>query len=386
MNKIGSKLIAGLMVLGLSYSTQAEEAMHDHSDHKPVAHEEKSRGEHDEENSLHLTPEQQKMSGITTEFLMQESLAVTIQAPGEILLDAYSTSKVTPRIPAQIMQRHAKLGDLVLKDAPLLTLSSVEMAKAQGDLLIAGLEWKRVNKLGRKVVADKRYVQAKVALQQVKARARAYGMTDAQIKVFLSKGDADSADGTFQLLAPQAGTVIDDDFTLGEQVAVGDVLYVITDESKRWIEARLAHEQADQIRLGAPAYIQVEHHKISGEVVQIRHTLDKITRRHGIRIAIPNPKDHLHPGLFVTVYIEGTEVADQITVDSDSLLRSDDGDWILFVEHEPNEFEAREVEVLYHSGNKSIIEGIPAGTTIVTHGAFFLHSELAKSGFEIHNH
>lgn len=373
-----------ILLISLSFSPQAEETV-DENSHENLAAESDVHKEHEREGVL-LTAGQRKMAEIVTEKLKLSSAQLVIEAPGEVLLDSYATSKVTPRIPAQIVLRHAKLGDQVSKGEPLLTLSSVEMSKAQGELLIAGLEWKRAKKLGRKVVSDKRYIQAKIALQQARARARAYGMTDAQTRAFLSKGDADSADGTFQLLAPQSGTVIEDDFILGEQVEVGDVLYVITDESKRWIEARLVHDQADKIRLGGDASIQIEHHTISGKVIQIRHTLDEITRRHGVRIAIPNPKDHLHPGFFVTVLIKGRELVDQLSIKSDALLRSANGDWVLFVEHEPNEFKPIEIEVLYQSGGRSVISGIEAGTVVVTHGAFFLQSELAKSGFEIHNH
>ena len=34
----------------------------------------------------------------------------------------------------------------------------------------------------------------------------------------------------------------------------------------------------------------------------------------------------------------------------------------------------------------AVIEGVVPGTRVVTRGAFFLQSELAKSGFDIHAH
>lgn len=390
MNKQCFNLPAGLVAISLSFSPMAEEegVKHDHHDHDvtlSVELENRDKSNH-EERSLHLSSEQQKMAGILTERLTSKPLPKIIHAPGEILLDAYATSKVSPRITAQIIYRHAKLGDIVSKGTPLITLSSVEMAKAQGELLIAALEWKRIKRLGRKVVSDKRYIQVKVTFQQANARARAYGMTNRQIKKFLSEGNSDAADGTFQLLASQLGTVIKDNFILGEQIEAGYVLFEITDESKRWVEARLVHDQADQIKPGADAIIHLQNHKIKGKVIQIRHTLDEVTRRHGVRIAIPNPEDHLHPGLFVSVTIEGKQQANQLSIENDAALRTTDGDWIVFVEHKPNHFEPIKVDLLYSSGEKLIIKGIPAGTVVVIQGAFFLQSELAKSGFEIHNH
>ncbi|MEA2094447.1 MAG: efflux RND transporter periplasmic adaptor subunit, partial [Pseudomonadota bacterium] len=63
-----------------------------------------------------------------------------------------------------------------------------------------------------------------------------------------------------------------------------------------------------------------------------------------------------------------------------------DGDWQVFVEHDPGEFEPREVEVIRTTAELTVIGGLEPGTRVVTRGAFFLQSELAKSGFEIHNH
>ncbi|HEB83230.1 MAG TPA: efflux RND transporter periplasmic adaptor subunit, partial [Gammaproteobacteria bacterium] len=60
--------------------------------------------------------------------------------------------------------------------------------------------------------------------------------------------------------------------------------------------------------------------------------------------------------------------------------------WMIFVEHEPGEFEPKEVELLRTVGDVSVIDGIEEGTRVVTKGAFFVQSELAKSGFEVHNH
>jgi hypothetical protein len=58
----------------------------------------------------------------------------------------------------------------------------------------------------------------------------------------------------------------------------------------------------------------------------------------------------------------------------------------VFVEHEPGEFEAQEVEVLRTSAGQAVIGGLMPGTRVVTRGAFFLQAELAKSGFDIHAH
>ncbi|HEC18354.1 MAG TPA: efflux RND transporter periplasmic adaptor subunit [Gammaproteobacteria bacterium] len=316
----------------------------------------------------------------------RQILGKAITAPGEVVLNAYHTTKVTPRIPAQVIKRHVVLGDHVNKGQVLVTLSSVEMAEAQGDLLGAAVELRRVKKLGRKVVSEKRYITAEIAYQQAYAKVRAYGMTPAHIDALLKTGDARKATGRFALLAAQKGTVISDNFIVGEIIEPGRVLFEISDESTLWVEARLTPEDAANIALGADAHVQVGERWISGKVTQARHTLDETTRTLAVHVEVANPDDLLHPGQFVSVVIEGKQQQKGIVVPLGSVMRSADGDWQLFVEVAPGRFEPREVEVLQTVGNRLLIEGIDEGTTIVSKGAFFVQSEIAKSGFEVHNH
>jgi len=260
------------------------------------------------------------------------------------------------------------------------------MAQAQGDLLVAEHEWRRVSKLGRDVVSEQRYTEARIAREQAHALVRAYGMTEAEIKQLLASGNAELADGRFQLLAPQNGTVIRDDFIVGELVEPGRVLFEISDESVLWVEARLTPDEAAQIRVNARATMMVHDRHIEGLVTQVHHALEEDTRTLGVRIEVPNQDDLLHPGLFVEARIEGPSSEGVLAVPNDAVLRSTDGDWQVFVEHEAGEFEPREVEVIRTTAAFTVIGGIETGTRVVTRGAFFMQSELAKSGFDIHNH
>jgi len=267
-----------------------------------------------------------------------------------------------------------------------VTLSGVEMAEAQGAVLGAKVELRRVKKLGRKVVSEKRYVAAQIAYQQAYAKVRAYGMSSSQIDALLKTGDASRATGQFVLLASQSGTVISDKFIVGEIIEPGRVLFDISDESTLWVEARLTPEAAANIQLGASARVNVGKRWLTGKVTQARHTLDETTRTLGVNIEVANPNDALHPGQFVSVVIESKNKQSGIVVPLGAVMRAADGDWQVFVEVAPGRFEPKEVEVLQTVGNQMLIEGIAEGTTIVSKGTFFVQSEIAKSGFSVHNH
>ncbi len=381
MNRIDIWFLAGLIGVVLSLPLLASGDNHTEHDSHQSEH-----GEAHDEGGVQLTPEQQEMAQLVVETLQPRDIMNELRAPGEIQLNDYVTSRVVPRIAAQVLERQARLGDRIEKGRALVMLSSVEMAEAQGDLLIAEREWRRVSELGRDVVSEQRYTEARIKRELARARVSAYGMTDDEIRQLMVSGKAELANGRFQLLAPQDGTVIHDDFIVGELVEPGRVLFEISEESVLWVEARLTPDEAAQVQVNARATLVIGDRQVEGQVTQVHHALDEDTRTLGVRIEVPNPDDRLHPGLFVEARIEGRSSGRVLAVPNDAVLLSPDGDWQVFVEHAAGEFEAREVDVIRTVAGLAVIGGLEPGTRVVTRGAFFLQSELAKSGFDVHNH
>ena len=392
------KTLLSILLLAAATTAWAAAGKHDEDDnhaaeatHEAQASGEEAAHEHDEDEEheagvVMLTPEQRQAAGIETIQLVPRQMAVEIRAPGEVRLNAYRTSEITPRVAAQVVARHAVLGDQVEPGQKLVTLSSVEMAEAQGALLLADREWRRVKKLGIKVASARRYTEAQVNRQLAWAKVSAYGMTAKEIDALLAAGDARKANGEFKLLATRKGTVIEDDFIEGEVAEPGRILMTITDEGSLWIEARLTPAQLGQISKGAKARVQTAEGELTGEVTQIHHRIDETTRTIAVRVTVANPHDRIHPGEFVDVLLPGNHSKAALVVPDEAVVRSTDGDWQVFVAEHDDAFRAVEVEVLGSSGRQTRIAGLEPGTAVVVSGAFFLQSELAKSGFDIHNH
>ncbi|WP_241254171.1 efflux RND transporter periplasmic adaptor subunit, partial [Xanthomonas euvesicatoria] len=152
-----------------------------------------------------------KEVGIVVDTLASRVLFDELKAPGEVRADAYSTMLVSPRVEAQVLERKARLGDLVKAGQPLVLLSSVQVAETQGALIVAEQDWQRIAALGPQAVSARRYNEAKVQRDQARAKLRAYGLAEGQIAALLRKGSA-GADGSFELLAPTAGRITTDEF------------------------------------------------------------------------------------------------------------------------------------------------------------------------------
>ena len=338
-------------------------------------------------NTVILNQDSQQVAGIKVTTLQPKPLIKYISAPGEVIPNANSTAKITTRVPAQVIQRQVQEGQHIKEGQPLLTLSSVDMAKSQGDLLLAEQEWERVKSLGRDAVSGKRYAEAQVNYQRAYSTALAYGMTESEINALLSTQKATQAKGEFNLLAPRDGTVFNINFTEGELIDPGKVLLQIVNEDTVWIDAKLPPDLVGDVKVGDSVRVLFNNtHTLIGQVIQVHHQLDETTRTRSIRVEVTNSKDLLHPGQFVNCQIEAGKTEPVLAVPIEAVVHTADGDWAVYIEKKSGEFQPMEVKMVEVINKQAVIEGIPAGTRVVTEGTFFVHSEFNKRGFDAHGH
>ena len=289
---------------------------------------------------------------------------------------------------AQVVARHAQLGDHVETGQALVTLSSVAMAEAQGNLIVTDREWQRLKSLGRKAVGERRYTESQVSRQQAFARVLAYGMQEEQAIELLKSASATNATGEFDLLAPLAGTVLNDNFIRGELVEPGRVLFDISDESVMWIEARVTPNTLSSIKVGIPARISTNGTDwFDGIVIQLHHQLNETTRTQAVRIAVENSADLLHPGQFAEAEIVTSTGLPKLAVPNESLTLIK-GTPTVFKLEGGKEFHAQSVEVGPTIGDWTVIQsGLQEGEPIAVNGVFHLKSLLLKSSLgEGHAH
>ena len=356
----------------------------DNADHDSHDHGGASEDAHEEEAGLALTAEQRNMLNLQVITLQPEENATrTLTVPAEITSNQYRTWVVPVRIDSQVQSRSATLGQHLKKGEPIATLFSPAMAQLQSDLQVAADAWRRVNNLGRRTVGNQRYLDAQGQYQSLRARARGYGLDDDAIAA-IEAGKSEK--GIYTLTAPDDGLVLEDAFQQGQWLTAGSSLVTLVDESELWAEAALPPSPGLQIATGTPARVIVGDTTVDGQVIQSGHRLNPVTRTLSVRVAIPNAGHLLHPGMFADVTLSLAAPENALTVPEEALTRGPDGDWQLFVEEEPGHYKPVEIQLNGQLANRRIVTGMEPGTRVVTRGAFFLASEMAKSGFDIHNH
>ncbi|MGL5667260.1 MAG: efflux RND transporter periplasmic adaptor subunit, partial [Shewanella sp.] len=229
-----------------------------------------------------------------------------------------------------------------------------------------------------------------------RAILEAIKMTPEQIRTLESTPEAI---GSYQLLAPIDGRVQQDIAMLGQVFTAGTPLMQLTDESHLWVEAQLTPAQAANVNVGGPALVQVGDKTLAGKIIGRSHELDSVTRTEQILVSMPNPEHVLHAGQFAELYFadapKGSDLSSGfssgIVLPDAALTRSGDGDWQIFIQDEDG-FEAIEVELVQRQRGLSLVRGDKldkarqAQLKVVVGGAFFLASEQAKAGFDIHAH
>ncbi len=363
-----------------------------------LAAEHDRNGEHAHDaGAIELTPAQIRAAGIRIDAVRLRALPRIIKAPGKVRFNAYAMADVASRFEAVVHARHARLGDRVRKGSPLLTLESTALAKAQADYLSARAEWlraeqernrlrqlaeQRIVSLARLQQAESAFQSASAALEAARATLAAFGLSQRRIKSLARSGKY----GLLTIKAPIAGTIVRDDFRLGQHVAAGALLMQIADESSAWVEASVPENALADIRIGSPARILAGPASHKGKVIAIHHRLDPATRTATVRIEADNADEQLHPGMFVQAEINAGAGEKALVVPSPAIQRQG-GEHIVFVEREPGHFERREVRPGASAMGWTVIEtGLKPGERIVTEGAFALTSELAKGGFDAHQH
>ena len=343
-------------------------------------HEDEHEDEHEESIEITLTKDQQALVGIEVEKLKARNLNYTIYAPGEVKSNGYSSYLVSPRTDSVVMKRHKALGDHVIQNDKLVTLFSESVAEAQTTLKISKAEWQRVQQLGRKTVGANRYITAQNDYELAKARLLAFGLSSTSIN------DASIPLGEYTLIANTDGAILSDDFQQGQRVEAGHALMLLSDESQLWVEARVQASIKLDLPRGTMAQIKVGESYYAATVSQEAHTIDENTRTRVIRLLVNNPEDALHPGEFADVYFSMSTLKEVMAVPENALMRSADGDWAVFIELADNKFTSSEVELGRIFGDYREIFGLDADVLVVTKGAFFVSSEIAKGGFDPHGH
>ncbi len=361
---------------------------------------EHSEATHDEqeENGLHLTPEQRQRFGIVLSTAGAGTLRNEIRLSGEISFNEDHLSHLSPRVAGIVRKVHKTIGDSVKAGEVLAVIDSRELADAKADYLAAKaraalaektqlreqtLREKKVTSEQELLNAEQTLAEAQITLRSLEQKLHALGLPE-QVVTALDDQHGEAIT-RYEIYSPIDGIVTAKHISLGESLEADADIFTIVDTGSVWINLAVHTRHLTSVRKGNEVLVRSDHDEVEqlGHVAMVSPFVDKMTRSATARVVLDNAQGRWVPGTFATGFI--TASTDELSVVIPrSAVQSIEGRDVVFVEHE-GEFEITPV-LLGRSDSKSveIKSGLTAGTPYVSEGAFELKATVVTSALDSH--
>jgi len=319
-----------------------------------------------------------------------------LETTGQVDFEQGRLAHVTPRVPGRVVRVDADLGQAVRKGQALAIIDSIDLGQARSTLLQARVQedlarqnLEREERLfAERISSEREALEAKAAHAESLARLKAAEET---LHLYgVDAGQEEPKEGSASLLpvrSPLAGKVIEKHLTVGELVAPERNMFTIADLGHVWIWIDVYEKDIKGVHLKDDVEVVVDSfpgERFVGEVSYISDQVDADTRTVRARIDVQNPETKLRPGMFARVRVSdpheqpGAFEKPAVVVPESAVYRDGEG-WVVFVPHDANHFERREVVVGRKSGGLvEVVAGLVASESVVVEGTFLLKSELSK--------
>jgi cobalt-zinc-cadmium efflux system membrane fusion protein len=185
-----------------------------------------------------------------------------------------------------------------------------------------------------------------------------------------------------EIVAPFDGIIHSIGAVPGELVDTSRQLFSLADLSTVWVQADVVERDIGAVKVGEAVSVKVDAYPgrtFAGRVAYIPDQIDPRSGTASIRCEVPNPDGALRANMFATADILSPLGRDNIMV-PDPALQEIDGKPVVFTPAGPGHFDRHIVRLGLSSGGfTEIVEGLPANTTVVTDGSFWLKAALTQS-------
>lgn len=298
-----------------------------------------------------------QLIGITFGEAKKRSLVSTIRAVGQVVYDDTRVADVSLKYDGWIGELKADfVGAPIEKGQLLFTVYSPELYSAQQEYL------------------DIRSRGHEVLLTAARQRLRLWNMAPATIEALEKRNRPFEY---IPIFAPRSGTLVDKNIVEGTSHKSGVTLMRIADLSHVWIEAELYEDELPLVAKDTPAKVTLPYlpnESFEGRIDYIYPYLNKRSRTGRVRLSLPNEQGLLKPDMYAEVKLE-IPLGERLSVSEDAVLVSGETR-VVFEDLGNGRLAPRLVRTGQQVGGYvEILEGLEAGTRVVTSGNFLIASE-----------
>jgi RND family efflux transporter MFP subunit len=207
-----------------------------------------------------------------------------------------------------------------------------------------------------------------------------------------SNASAGKGQGSWRVVAPIDGTLVDIDVTPGATVSAGQRLFSIVDTRELWIRARVPEQDAARLRTDLDARfriagldtwrdIHVTGAEANARVVTLGRTVDPVSRTVEVIYALRAPDPAMRVGGLVEVSVPAGDEIEGIVVPRSAVLDHEGRD-VVYVQLDGEHFEQRAVRKGPNADDRvAILHGLKLGERIVTRSAHLVRlADRPKGG------
>jgi Cu(I)/Ag(I) efflux system membrane fusion protein len=334
----------------------------------PVYEDEQSAGP-----SVKIDPAVVQNMGVRTMDVVRAPLHKTVRTVGILHVPESGQYDINLRVSGWIKKLYANEdGMYVRKGDALFDLYSPDLLVAEEELIGAVSALKSVdpadpqnlNSESRKVVAS------------AKEKLRLWGVADADIEDIAR---ATIAPDAVPFRSPMDGHIVEKTVVEGAAVQAGTRIMRVEDHSQLWLDAQVYEEDLPLVAIGQAveaSIAAVPGRIFKGKITFIYPHLDHMARTRLARTTLDNPGHDLSPGMYATVNIVTTPLADAVLVPREAVIDTGTRQ-IAFVATGEGHFEPRNVRmgVMGDDDLVQVLEGLAPGETVVTSGQFLMDVE-----------
>lgn len=298
----------------------------------------------------------QKM-GVRIDKVSKGSVSQGIRATGIVMPNERTRQDMFSQVEGRVDElKYNAVGDRVKKGDVFYTLYSPELLALQNDYIAA-------KKAGLNDLAN-----------AAGKRMKLLGVDDKVIATLAKTGQAYDK---VPFYIPADGILAKLEIRKGHYLKMGDEIGHVQDLSSVWVEAAIAEQDIGKLKEGDAATVRFtgDDKSYDAKLDYIYPTLNAEARTGKARLVVENKNGSLRPAGYATVEFAGGMTSDQLTVPSEAILRSSEGEHVIIALGN-GKFQSRSIKPGAASGGRTeILDGLKEGEDVVTSAQFLIDSE-----------
>ncbi len=330
----------------------------------------------DKPTEFTVAVERQQQIGVTYATIEKRPFQHSVRVVGTVAYDKQRHWDYVSRVEGYVQKLFVfSRGELVEKDAPLLTIYSPDLLTTQNEFVDVLKMRDDAKAKGNQIVLE----STERLYESAKQRLRLWNIGDKEV-ADLEKSRKPQEHLT--LYSPFKGVVQDIGVDQGRKVMNGDHLVDIADLSVVWVWAQFYQDELPMLKKGLPVTISSSSYpgeKLAGKISLIDPFINDAMRTGRVRIDVENAELKLRPDMYVDVDL-AMDMGEGVAVPVGAVLPTGKHN-IIFVDKGGGKLEPRFIEIGRKFGDYyEVKSGLTEKERVVTSANFLIDAEAKVQG------